>query len=225
MPPGGWFVGAGLGWIAPTGINSTNFASSGMPGFPDDRYVANQGDDALSFSLLAGYQWQRPTLWFPAYNLSLGYTQNTPSVKGVIYQNSLADAMNFEYKYNVLQRLLMATLKLDLYQWNHFMPYASVGAGVAINKTQYYADWPIPGATVQQRRYGFTSSTTTEFAGSIGAGLDYWIRDYAQLSFGYQFTSSQNVKTGYGQGSLSANQLTSKMGTNYLGIQAIYFVD
>lgn len=223
--PRGWFVGLGVGWLNPTNTNSVNFASSGMPGFPDDRYVANSAGDAASYSIIGGYQWLRDTAWFPAISLALSYTGATPSITGVIYQNDLPDAKNFVFKYEVSQQLPMATLKVDLYNWRIFMPYVSVGIGAAMNKVRNYADTPIPGETVQRRRYGFNSATNTNFASSVGAGLDYWISHKVQLSVGYQFTSSGSISTGFGNGSLAANRLTNKLRTNSVGLQALYFLD
>lgn len=223
--PHGWFVGAAVGMVDPAGTDATNYATSGMPGFPDDKYVGNGGDNSVFWSVVGGYQWQRDAEWLPAFSLGFAYTRTVPKINGVIYVNGLSDAKNFTYKYDVTQQLPMATFKLDLYDWNHFMPYISAGAGAAINTVQNYSDEPIPGATLWNRGYGFTSSRTTNFAGSIGAGIDYWIANKTQLSLGYQYTSAGTVTTGYGEGVLSSNQLSSKLNTNSVGLQAVYFVD
>ena len=223
--PHGWYVGAAVGMADPTGSDAINYATSGMPGFPDDRYVGTGGDNSVLWSVVGGYQWQRDAEWIPAFSLGLGYTRTVPQINGVIYVNSLSDAKNFTYKYDVTQQLPMATLKVDLYNWKHFMPYISAGAGAAINTVQNYSDEPIPGATLWNRGYGFRSSKTTNFAGSIGAGIDYWLANKAQLSLGYQYTSAGTVKTGFGEGVLSSNQLSNKLNTNSVGFQAVYFLD
>lgn len=225
VPPQGWFGGFGVGWTSPTGTDATNFATSGMAGFPDDKYVGNGGNDAVSWSILGGYQWQRDAQWFPALSLGVGYTRASPSINGVIYVNSMDEAKNFTYKYHVTQQLPMVTFKADLWRWKRFMPYVSVGAGMAINQVHNYSDAPIPGATLWKRGYGFTSTTNTQFANSIGAGVDYWIANKAQLSLGYQYTSSGTVHTGYGEGVLSSNQLSNKLNSNSVSLQAVYFLD
>lgn len=225
VPPQGWFGGFGVGWTNPTGTDATNFATSGMAGFPDDKYVGNGGNDAVSWSILGGYQWQRDAEWFPALSLGVGYTRVSPSINGVIYVNSMDEAKNFTYKYHVTQQLPMVTFKADLWRWKRLMPYVSVGAGMAINQVHNYSDAPIPGATLWKRGYGFTSTTNTQFAGSAGAGIDCWIANRAQVSLGYQYTSSGTVHTGYGEGVLSSNQLSNKLNSNSVNLQAVYFLD
>lgn len=225
VPPHGWFAGFGEGVTIPSGTDAVNFATSGMPGFPDDKYVSHGGDDAFAWSINGGYQWQRDAEWFPAMSLGLSYTRTIPGVKGVIYVNSLEDAKNFTYKYDVTQQLPMLTFKVDLCSWKQLMPYISVGAGLAINQVHNYSDAPIPGATLWKRGYGFNSSQSTHFANSIGAGIDYWIANKAQLSLGYQYTSTGTINTGYGEGVLASNQLTNKLNTSSVGLQTIFFLD
>ncbi len=219
------FIGVGVGGTDPTDAQSINYASSGMPGFPDDRYISNGAEGAVSYSIMGGYQWQRNAIWLPALSLGLGYTRASPEITGVIYENSLDDSKNFAFKYDVLQQLSMVTLKADLVSWHQLMPYVSVGAGVAVNKVGDYSDWPIPGATLQHRRYGFNSATNTNFADSFGAGFDYWFAHKTQISLGYQFISTGNIKTGLGSGTLSSNRLTNKLKTNNFSLQAMYFLD
>lgn len=223
--PHGWFVGLGAGWAQPTGTDSTNYVLSGIPGFPQDRYKADDSEGSGIYSILGGYQWQRNSIWFPALSLGLGYSITSPSVKGTIYINDLADSENFGFKYEVLQQLPMVTFKADLYNWNRFMPYVSFGAGVAINKVHKYSDWPIPSATLMDRVDVFRAETTTQFAGSVGAGLDYWIGQKAQLSLGYQYITTGNIRSGLGTGTLVADRLTSKLRLNTVSLQGSYFWD
>jgi opacity protein-like surface antigen len=226
LPANKWFVGLGAGWMSPFGTNATLFAPSGMPGFPDDRYAGEGSKGAGQYSIFAGYQWRRPTEWLPAYSLSLQYTYTaSASVNGFIYVNNLPDSRNFTYKYDVSQQLPMAKLKLDLYRWNQFMPYISGAAGVAFNRGHNYSDAPIPGETLMLRRYGFNAATQTEFAGTFGAGLDYWLNDRGQLSLGYELSYYGNASTGNGQGVLSASHLGNKLNANAVILQGSYFCD
>lgn len=222
-PANHWFIGLGGGWMSPFGTNATNFAPSGMPDFPDDRYSNNNSDSTGQISGSIGYQWQRPSVWLPVASLSFEYTYTFPvSINGDIYVNNLADAKNFTYKYDISQQLPMAKLKLDLYQWKQFMPYISGGLGVALNRVTNYSDSPIPGATVMGRRYGFNSTTTTQFAGSFGAGLDYWLNYNSQISVGYELAYYGKARTGYGQGTLSNNFLESNINSNAVVVKGIY---
>lgn len=225
-PSNRWFVGLGAGWMSPFGTDSVNFASSGMPGFPDDRYSSEGSESAGQYSVLAGYQWRRDVEWLPAYSLALQYTYtDSASINGFIFVNDLPDSKNFTYKYDISQHLLMAKAKLDLYRWKQLMPYVSAGAGVAINNAHSYSDRPIPGATLMQRRYGFTSGSQSQFAGSFGAGLDYGFNDRAQLSLGYELSYYGNANTGNGLGVLSANNLENTFNSNAVVLQGIYFFD
>lgn len=222
--PNSWFVGLGIAWLSPFNTNAINYASSGMPGFPDDRYVGNDSNHTGQYSILAGYQWQRDTKWLPAYSLALQYSYSGPSeISGFIDVNSLDAARNFTYKYNTSQQLLLAKLKLDLYRWHQILPYFSAGAGVTFNRGSNYSDKPIPGETAMLRRYGFNSGSRTHFAGTLGAGLDYWVTNKSQLSLGYEFTYFGTVSTGYGQGVLSDYRLSNKLNSNSIYLQGTYF--
>lgn len=225
-PGNRWFVGLGVGWMFPFSVDSTNYATSGMPGLPDDRYEANGSDSAGQYSVLAGYQWQRDSEWLPAYSLSFQYTYtNSAKINGFIYVNGFPDSRNFTYKYDISQQLPMAKLKLDLYRWRQLMPYVSAGAGVAINRVHSYSDSPIVGETLMHRRDGFSSHTNTQFAGSIGAGLDYGFSDKAQLSLGYELSYYGKAQTGGGQNVLKGSHLDNKLNSNAVVLQGLYFFD
>ncbi|MBX3709797.1 MAG: outer membrane beta-barrel protein [Gammaproteobacteria bacterium] len=219
----GWFAGVGAGAAFPSVSHRTDFACSGMPGFPDDKYVANNAKNSLELLLTGGYQWQRDQDWLPAYSLGLQYAYAQPRVKGVIYVNNLPDTRNFNYRYDVDQHLIMLNFKADIYRWNELMPFLAAGVGVAINNMNNYSDSPIAGETIWNRRYGFTSGHTTQFAESIGAGLDYWLADNLQASLGYQYACTGNVRSGHGEGSLSADRLTNQLSLSSVDLQLVYF--
>lgn len=224
-PENHWFVGMGGGWLAPFGTDATNFATSGIPGFPDDRYLNNGSGNTGQISAFAGYQWRRSSLYFPAVSLSFEYTYTFPAnIHGVIFVNDLPDTRNFTYKYEVSQQLPMAKLKLNLYQWKQFMPYVSGGLGVAVNRASDYSDSPIPGATVMGRRFGFNPGNTTQLAGSLGVGFDYWYNYHCQITLGYELAYYGKARTGYGQEILSASRLGGNFNSNSLVIKGTYFL-
>lgn len=226
LPGNPWFVGLGVGWMSPFGTNATNYAYSGMPGFPDDRFDGNDSKSSPQYSVFAGYQWRQNNQWLPAYSLSLNYTYiSSAEISGVIFINNLPDSRNFTYKYDISQQTVLAKFKADLYQWQQFMPYLSAGAGVSFNRTHNYSDSPIPGATLLQRRYGFNSATRSQFAGTVGAGIDYWFNDRSQISLGYELAYYGKVRTGNGQSILSANRLENKMNSNAIVLQGVYFFE
>lgn len=226
--PSGWFAGFGLatGQANITG-NNPQYASSGIPDFPDDMYVftSSQHPTLTTFSLLGGYQWQRNADWLPAYSLSLNHMNSLSNAKinGVIYQNSLPDAGNFSFNYKISTQLLMLKLKADIYRFHQFMPFVSVGGGMAFNKASDYSTSPIPGQTAMVQEDGFASRTTTQFAKSIGAGVDWAITNKLQATLGYEYTSYGDVETGTGTTALANNHLTQKLTSNAFGLQLAYF--
>lgn len=225
-PENRWFVGLGGGWMIPSGTHATNFASSGMPGFPDDRYLNTDSDNTGQISGFAGYQWRRPDVFIPAISLSFEYTYTFPvNIQGVIFVNNLPDTQNFTYQYDISQQIFMPKLKVDLYQWQQWMPYISGGLGVVLNRVSNYSDSPIPGATVMDRNYGFNTATKTQFAASAGVGLDYWLNSNSQISAGYEFSYYGKARTGNGQGSLSENRLENNLDSNTFVIKGTYFID
>ncbi|CDZ76010.1 Opacity protein antigens [Legionella massiliensis] len=225
-PTNRWFVGLGVGWMFPFGTDESSFASSGIPDFPDDRYSADHSKSAGQYSAFAGYQWRRATDWLPAYSLAAQYTYtDSARIDGFIYVNDLPDTRNFKYRYDISQQLIMAKLKLDLYRWRQLMPYVSGGAGVAINRVHGYSEYPIPGETTWEKNYGFTSGNRTQFAGSVGAGFDFEFNDRAQVSLGYELAYYGKVRTGKGEGVLSADRLENKLNSNAVVLQGTYFFD
>lgn len=218
-----WFLGLGAGVVSPLINHRINFANSGMPGFPDDKYVTNDWTRSPSFSLTGGYQWQFANDWLTAISLGLEYNYSQPQLKGDIYVNALDDAKNFRYQYTIKQQLIQLKLKLNLFTWYEFMPFLSLGAGAAINDVDNYSESPISGATSFDKRYAFTAATTTQFASSIGIGVDYWFKENMAMTAGYYYTSTGNVRTGPGEGVLSGNHLTNKLALNSLELQVLYF--
>src|SRR5262245_8707664 len=71
--PSGWFIGPAVGITVPLIGHKTNYATSGIPGFPFDKYVADRKTASAVVSVLAGYQWRRDAIYFPAYSLGLEY--------------------------------------------------------------------------------------------------------------------------------------------------------
>jgi len=226
--PSSWFAGVGLatGKANITG-NNPQYAASGIPDFPDDMYVftSSHNPTLTAFSLLGGYQWQRNTDWLPAYSLALNYVNSLSSIKksGIIYQNSLPDSGNFTFNYKISTQLLMLKFKADIYRFSQFMPFVSVGAGMAFNKASDYSTSPIPGQTAMVQEDGFASRTTTQFAKSIGAGIDWAISNKLQATLDYEYTTYGNVETGTGATALANNHLTQKLTSNTVGLQLAYF--
>lgn len=221
-----WFIGLGIAKLFPFATNASNFAFSGIPGFPDDHYVGDGVSDTEQYSIFAGYQWRQNSNWLPAYSLGLQYSYTSAmTVNGFVFINDLPDAKNFTYTYDISQHVPTVRLKVDLYRWQQFMPYVAAGAGLAINRVRNYSDSPIPGATLMQRRYGFTSSQHTQFAGSIGAGLDFALSDKGQISVGYELSYYGKARTGLGQDVLGANRLVNKLNANAVVVQGTYFCD
>lgn len=223
-PSNHWFVGLGAGWMQPFGTDTSNFVSSGIPGLPSDRYLSNDTKGTSQLSAFGGYQWRRDAEWLPATSLSLDYTYTFSShVNGVIFVNNLADAKNFTFKYDISQQIPMAKLKLDLYRWQQWMPYVSAGAGVAFNRVYRYSDAPIPGATLMNRRSGFNSATSSQFAGSLGAGLDYWLNYSSQISLGYELSYYGKARTGYDPVLPGGGRLGSNFNSNAVILKGTYF--
>lgn len=224
QPLNQWFIGFGAGWMSPFGTDQTNFSPSGIPGFPYDAYVVNNTKTSTQISAFAGYQWRRDSEWIPATSLSFEYIYTFPlSLDGDILVNNLQDSRNFNYKYDISQQIPMAKLKLDLYRWQKFMPYVSGGIGVAFNRVYNYSQNAIPGATLMIKRFGYTSTTTSQFAGSVGAGIDYWINYNSQISLGYELAYYGKARTGGGQGPLNGTRLETNFNSNAVVLKGTYF--
>jgi len=225
-PVGSIYVGIGTGFMFPHLTHTTNFTTSGLSFLPSlqDKYVTNHAKSSIEASFLAGYRWQCQSQWLSALSLGVEYTYSRPELSGNIFKFSLPQAKIFQYKYKVAEQAILLKLKFNFHEWHHFSPYASVGAGIAVNHVYGYTTGLLPNVPPGYSSLGnFASATTTNFADSFGAGIDYWVNNNLQLSLGYEYTHYGVVRTGYGSGVLANDRLSNSLSSNAVTLSIVRF--
>lgn len=222
-----WYVGA------EGGVNQPEFASqmfvNNGSGFAQpfnlDQYTTNERDQGL-IGLSAGRRWQRSTPWFPAYSLGLRYNYLFPTNAGrQVIQYNLPQFTNYNYNWKLSSNVFLASGKLNIFQSGGFLPYVQAGAGFSANRSSIYHEYAT-GSVTPRISPAFTGNTKTEFAYSLGAGLDYLVRPRFILSAGYEYKNLGHFNSGRGLGDWAAESLSlGTYQTNGVTIGASYLLD
>lgn len=196
---------AGAGGFYPQ-ISGDNFIGTGA-GWPDDHYQYQSISSEPTFYIGGGYTWDRQTDWFPRTSLGLQYSYvSSTTVKGTVDQYSLPGFTNYTYQYDIQFYNVLGVAKFDIYNWHGLMPFITAGAGFANYATSNYEEAPEPGITPRVSP-GFTPDGGTNFAYSLGLGLDYaWQTDWVfHLEFNHQSFGTINTGKGTNYASLTGN--------------------
>lgn len=203
-----WYLSVGAGMEYPhINANSRVNNGSGFPAPANQDIYSYENNHHPFLSLAGGYRFMRDRFWLPSLSLGLAY-QYLPSndLGGKIMQFSDPDFLNYNFKLGVSASLLLATAKLNLLERCHFSPYVSVGAGGAYVRTGSYGETALPNVTPRTSA-GYAENTNTQFAYTLGAGLDYQINPQWILSGGYQYLSLGRLNTGSGAGTWTGQSL------------------
>lgn len=208
LPTKHWFLSAGAGMEYPH-LNANSRVNNGS-GFapPGNQDLYSYENNHHPFMVLAGgYRFSCHRTWFPALALSLNY-QYLPSndLGGKVMQYSDPTFTNYNFRIDVSSSILLAAAKLNLFDYRHFQPYVSGGAGAAYVRTSSYGETALPNVTPRTSPH-FAESTNTQFAYTLGAGLDYTLTPQWILSAGYQYLNLGPVQSGYGTSNWSGQSL------------------
>lgn len=189
--------------------SGTNSVSSGSGGWPNDRYnFINIANQAYGF-LEAGYTWQRQALWAPSVSVGARYMYvPSASITGNIDQYSLPAFNNYTYSYDVDMLSLLGVLKVNIYQWQKWLPYVSVGAGVTTYGTFDYIERARSGVTPRVSP-AFGDGSGNNFTYLFGLGVDYTLSTKLKINLEGDYINYGTIQTGKG-----ANYSTLT-GTNY----------
>ncbi len=200
--PNTWYASGGLGMEYPH-FNANwrvNNGSGFAPPANQDIYTF-QNNHHPFLSLAAGYRFVRNAAWLPALSLGVNY-QYLPSndIGGQIVQYSTPSFANYNFRWDITAQLLLASAKLNIYTYRHFMPYLSVAAGPAYIRASSYNETAYPDVTPRTSA-GFAESTNTQFAYMLGLGADYQFNPQWLASLGYQYLDLGKIRSGSGSGS------------------------
>lgn len=205
-----WLVGIGGGG-ATRSLPSSTKISNGTPvsaPYNHDIFSINTSDRGGIFTLFGGYQWNRLTCLLPYYNLSLHYEhQLDASITGKVQQYALPQFTNYHYSMSLNSDILSIIGKVGIIKYKLLTPYLSVGIGTAFNHLNSYDELPIGSVFPARINPGYGRHSNTNFAYTIGAGVDIFCDRNIWISLGYEYWNLGKVHSGSGAGSWSSTQL------------------
>lgn len=205
-----WFLGASLGWAWPSfSKNSTSILNGSNQPSPSnsDRYSIRSPSSTSNWTIFTGYRWSRKATWLPFYSLALQYQHLSRfKTQGTIEQYSLSNFTNYSYRMYGQADIFSLQSKADIYQYRSYLPYITLGLGVACNNLTGYGETPTSGITPRENP-NFKAKTTNNFAYTFGLGIDYLLQPSLILSLGYEYANLGDAKTGYGKASSWSNDL------------------
>ncbi len=221
-----WFVGAGGGVYWAKMQNSSTTVQNGTPIEPpynQDLYTINNPSANTVLQVNAGYRWKRDQLFIPYSSLYFQYRYyHDSSVNGSLYQYSLPDFLNYNYKMSYSADLFTVNGKLDLVNVKNVMPYVSGGIGLIMNRMDNYIENPTANVTPRISP-GFNSNTSSRFAGTLGAGIDYALTRNVWLTLGYEHVFQTSLPGTQGSNTWTGTTLnlgSLRLDTVFLNISA-----
>lgn len=221
-----WFIGAGGGVYWAKLQDSSTSVSNGslVPApFDQDLYTIDNPSANAIFQVNAGYRWQLNQLFIPYTSIYFQYRHyNNSQVTGDIYQYSLPDFLNYDYNFSYSADLFTLNGKIDLFNINHVMPYLSGGIGTIVNRLEDYRENPTINVTPRVSP-AFATSSTSRFAATLGAGIDYTLTQNVWLTLGYDHVFQTNLPGAAGTNTWAGTSLnlgSTKLDTVFLNISA-----
>lgn len=191
-------------------FNSSIYINNGSDAPPPndrDLYTTNQNMQPLVLASLA-YRMQRDSDWLSAYSLGLQYQHNfSANVGNKVLQYSDPLFYNYNSTWDIASDIFLVVAKLNVFEYGIFSPYVHAGVGLSFNNAGNYNESPTTGVTAVRVNPGFSSYTKTNFAYSLGAGVDFQVTQKIIVSAQYQYQNLGNVKSGNGNAAWSTQSL------------------
>lgn len=211
---GNWVISAGLArqWPYYKSHLYINNNSGAEPPSNRDLYSTKRINQPAA-SLAAGYRFVRDSQWIPSYSLMLSYQHIfSANLGGTVMQYSSPDFTNYTYDWEVSSDVIMAMLKLNLFEVRRFSPYLLAGLGGAANLTNNYNEGALPpspgdGAFAPRTNPDFGANSILQLAYRVGAGVDFQINPQFIASLEYQFQDIGSIQSQHGTGSWSTRLL------------------
>jgi opacity protein-like surface antigen len=223
-----WFVGAGIGrsWLNLSN-NSTSVANGSFAPAPYnvDYFTVKTPSPQSQAQVDIGYRWHKDRKYIPYYALLLQYRHYLSTyVKGNVYQYSQPEFENYNYQMQYFADLLTLNGKINLFEYKSIMPYLALGVGFVCNHLNNYAETPLANVTPRTNP-GYSGNTNTNFAMTLGLGVDVKLTKNVWATLGYEYLAQQNnISTGNGSNTWSGTKLVfgkeAKMNTIFLNISA-----
>ena len=208
LADGNWFIGVGAGGLysnLPSSTTVHNGSAFPAPHDVDLYTTKNQGKIVTEVS--AGHRWTTSSHLIPAYSLGVLWQYGFNSNMGnTITQYSEPEFLNYNYNWNAQSNLLLASGKLNVFQYKRFSPFINGGIGASFNLANDYSETALANVTPRVSP-DFRSNTASQFAYQLGAGFDLQLTPQILASLGYNYQNLGQVASGYGVSTWSSEKL------------------
>lgn len=163
--------------------------ASGLP--PKGDYGDNKSSKTMLIGAEAGYQFNQQL----RLGLSLDYIPRMSFKENTvtIYDEDLTAFDNYTYKIKSFASML--NVYYDIIEINKFIPYVTLGAGIARNKSSGHHQREFDDGEKEDNKV-IPNATQTNFAYKIGLGARYSINKTLAFDLRYQFVDLGKLKTG-----------------------------
>jgi len=201
--------------------NGSNFPSPENK----DTYTVSHSSHA-SFMLTVGNKINTTLQYLKYYTLSGRLQYNLPtSIDGKVKQYSDPQFLNYKYNWDISNLALTLDTKLGLYNYNELSFYVNGGLGVSFNSAESFDEKPLINVTPRISP-DFSDNTITQLTYHIGIGVDYTFIPKWIASFGYEFASFGDFRSGKG-GTTWANESLKLRAyqTNTVSLGVTHFIN
>lgn len=224
-----WLVGIGGGGASRNLPSSTN-VSNGTPvpaPYSYDIFSINNPDHVGLITLFGGYQWNCLSSFIPYYNVTLRYEhQLNTSITGTVQQYALPEFTNYNYSTILDSDIISIIGKVGLIKYKCLLPYFSVGIGAAFNHLTHYSESLIAPVDTARISPDYGRNTNTNFAYTIGTGIDIICCKNTWISFAYEYWNLGKVNSGPGTELWSNTRLNfGTLKSNTLLATVTYFLE
>lgn len=148
-------------------------------------YVASEETQVLvNGEIFVGFQQSLHKSLQGQLGLAIAMTNNA-ELTGVIWDDADPSFDNYEYHYNIQHTHLAVQGKLLGELAQGWIPWVSVGLGLAWNNSHDFKNSPLIDEAVSTPNFG--SNTETSFTYTVGLGLQKAFTDHWQVGMSYQF--------------------------------------
>lgn len=188
VAPHQWFADIAIG-------KSYDYGGNNVIGSSGNMLVQTDKATPPFFSAAIGHLWALPTNYFPFISMNLQYRYTSPTIMSGFLYDITANIINLDHsyfaRYQIKQQSCSIVTKMDLYRWQNFMPYFSLGLGASWNKINQFSttafDLDPDPESMTPMEFFATKNTSSDFTYNLGIGIDYIVNPDLWLSLGYSY--------------------------------------